>query len=146
MLHKSSTYAEVTRIWKKGDVVEWNMTMPVRLMEANPLVEEVRNQVAIKRGPIVYCLESADLPQDIRIDDVLIPADIQLEPVMIEIDGHPVMALEGIAQLADEASWKGQLYREVGRLGRELPIRLIPYYAWGNRGKGEMSVWLPLLR
>ena len=41
---------------------------------------------------------------------------------------------------------KGQLYREIGRAGRELPIRLIPYYAWGNRGKGEMSVWLPLLR
>ena len=122
------------------------MTMPVRLMEANPLVEEVRNQVAIKRGPIVYCLESADLPQGIRIDDVLIPADIQLEPVMIEIDGHPVMALEGVAALADEASWQGQLYREIGRAGRELPIRLIPYYAWGNRGKGEMSVWLPLLR
>ena len=146
ILHRSSTYAEVHRVWKKGDVVEWNMTMPVRLMEANPLVEEVRNQVAIKRGPIVYCLESADLPQGIRIDDVLIPADIQLEPVMIEIDGHPVMALEGVAQLADEASWQGQLYREVGLTARELPIRLIPYYAWGNRGKGEMSVWLPLLR
>ena len=146
ILHRSSTYAEVRRVWKKGDVVEWNMTMPVRLMEANPLVEEVRNQVAIKRGPIVYCLESADLPQGIRIDDVLIPADIQLEPVMIEIDGHPVMALEGVAALADEASWQGQLYREIGRAGRQLPIRLIPYYAWGNRGKGEMSVWLPLLR
>jgi DUF1680 family protein len=146
ILHRSSTYAEVRRVWKKGDVVEWNMTMPVRLMEANPLVEEVRNQVAIKRGPIVYCLESADLPQGIRIDDVLIPADIQLEPVMIEIDGHPVMALEGVAALANEASWQGQLYREIGRAGRELPIRLIPYYAWGNRGKGEMSVWLPLLR
>jgi hypothetical protein len=65
---------------------------------------------------------------------------------MIEIDGHPVMALEGVAALADEASWQGQLYREIGRAGRELPIRLIPYYAWGNRGKGEMSVWLPLLR
>lgn len=144
--YASSTYAEVTRVWKVGDVVEWNMPMPARLMEANPLVEEVRNQVAVKRGPVVYCLESADLPEGVKLDDVLIPANISLTPVKAEIDGFPVMALEGEAQLATEASWQGQLYREVGAAGRKLKVRLVPYYAWGNRGKGEMSVWLPLAR
>ena len=146
VLHRSSTYAEVTRVWAKGDVVEWEMSMPVRLMEANPLVEEVRNQVAVKRGPIVYCLESADLPKGVKIDDVIIPSDIRFTPVMTEIDGHPVMSLEGVANVAQEASWQGQLYREVGAAGPQIPITLIPYYAWGNRGKSEMTVWMPLQR
>ena len=48
--------------------------MPVRLMEANPLVEETRNQVAVKRGPIVYCLESPDLPEGVRVQDVAVSA------------------------------------------------------------------------
>ena len=141
-----STYAEVHRIWKAGDVVEWTMPMPVRLMEANPLCEEIRNQVAIKRGPLVYCLESQDLPAGIGIDDVHIPADIDLKPVRITIDGYEVMALEGKANVAAEADWQGQLYREVNQAKQTVPVRLIPYYAWGNRGKGEMSVWLPLDR
>jgi len=142
----ASAYLTINRVWKAGDIVEYTMEMKPRLLEANPLVEEARNQVAVKRGPVVYCLESADLPEGVKIDDVLIPAEIRLTPVKTQIDGFPVMALEGEAQLADEASWQGQLYREVGATGRALKIRLIPYYAWGNRGKGEMSVWLPLKR
>ena len=50
--------------------------MPPRLMEANPLVEEDLNQVAVQRGPIVYCLESPDLPRGVKISDVLIPLDM----------------------------------------------------------------------
>lgn len=143
--YQPSTYAEVHRVWESGDVVEWQMQMPVRLMEANPLCEEIRNQVAIKRGPLVYCLESQDLPEGVKIDDVLIPSDIQLTPVTAQIDGYNVTVLQGEALLADHASWQGQLYREVGSTRQRIPIRLIPYYAWGNRGKGEMSVWLPLV-
>lgn len=139
-------YAAITRCWQQGDQVQFTMAMPARLLEANPLVEEARNQIAVKRGPVVYCLESQDLPADVRLDDVLIPADIQLTPVKAQIAGHPVTVLEGEALLSPQADWQGQLYREVGSARRRIPIRLIPYYAWGNRGKGEMSVWLPLSR
>ena len=48
-------------------MVELDLPMPARLIEANPLVEETRNQVAIERGPIVYCLESPDLPKGVRV-------------------------------------------------------------------------------
>lgn len=141
-----NTYATVRRVWHKGDVVEWVMDMPVRLLEAHPLAEEIRNQVVVKRGPLVYCLESMDLPAGVHIDNVLIPADIRLTPEPMVIDGSRVMALTGVARLADEAPWHGQLYREVSGAGREVRIRLIPYYAWGNRGQGEMTVWMPLTR
>lgn len=77
---KANTYAEVNRIWKKGDCVEWVMDMPVKLLEANPLAEEIRNQVVVKRGPLVYCLESMDIEGGHKIDNVLIPADIRLTP------------------------------------------------------------------
>src|SRR4029078_13643839 len=72
------SYSQLRRIWKAGDVVELQLPMLVRLIEANPLIEETRNQVAIKRGPIVYCLESPDLPKDVRVSDVSIRADAKL--------------------------------------------------------------------
>ena len=76
--NKPGTYVELHRNWKAGDVVELQLPMTARLIEANPLVEETRNQVAIKRGPIVYCLESPDLPKDVRVQDVAIRADAKL--------------------------------------------------------------------
>jgi hypothetical protein len=143
---KANSYAEVKRNWKKGDVIEWTMEMPVKLLEANPLAEEIRNQVVVKRGPLVYCLESMDIEGGNKIDNVIIPSNIQLTPKRITIEGSPIVALEGIAQLANEDSWEGTLYREVGRSYKPVAIRLIPYYAWGNRGKAEMTVWMPLAR
>ena len=58
---KANSYAEVNRAWKKGDVVELVMDMPVRLREAHPLAEEIRNQVVVKSGPLVYSLENMDI-------------------------------------------------------------------------------------
>lgn len=120
--------------------------MPVKLLEANPLAEEIRNQVVVKRGPLVYCLESMDIEGGHKIDNVLIPADIRLTPKKITIEGSPIVALDGTARLVDEVSWKDTLYREVGKADKPVHIRLIPYYAWGNRGKAEMTVWMPLAR
>ena len=59
---RRARYVEMRRTWTAGDVVELDLPMPVRLVEANPYVEETRNHVAVMRGPLVYCLESTDLP------------------------------------------------------------------------------------
>ena len=143
---KANTYATLNRVWKKGDVVELDMEMRVKLMESNPLVEETRNQVVVKRGPLVYCLEGMDVADGRRIDDVLIPSTIQFTPTEFTIDGSKMIALDGEARLMDEASWDNVLYREVGKADRTVKIRLIPYFAWGNRGKSEMTVWMPLAK
>lgn len=143
---KANTYATLNCVWKKGDVVELDMEMRVKLMESNPLVEETRNQVVVKRGPLVYCLEGMDVADGRRIDDVLIPSTIQFTPTEITIDGSKMIALDGEARLMDEASWDNVLYREVGKADRTVKIRLIPYFAWGNRGKSEMTVWMPLAK
>src|SRR5439155_21124690 len=110
----------------------------------NPYVEEARNQVAVERGPIVYCLESVDLPKDVRVMDVSVPRDLHLSPQRTE---HGVVALRGEALATPVGDWSQRLYREVTQSEpRRIELTLVPYYAWDNRGESEMNVFLPLVR
>lgn len=136
-------YIIIYRKWKQGDEISFNMQMRTKLIEANPLVEEARGQVAVQRGPIIYCLESQDL-NGVDIDNIAIPYNASFKTVETTIDGSRVIALETEAYNRSENSWKGSLYREVGKDKKKTTIRLVPYYAWGNRGKGEMTVWIPV--
>jgi DUF1680 family protein len=141
------SYAVLKRRWSPGDTVELSLPMPVRLIEAHPKVEEARNQVAIQRGPIVYCLEGIDLPQGVSLADVHIERDIRLSPRHDRALLGGVTVLEGDAWCAPAGDWRGSLYRTLGtEPARSMPLRLIPYYAWNNRDVTEMSVWLPLYR
>ncbi len=138
-------YFEIRRKWAEGDKIKLNLPMKVKLIEANPLVEESRNQVAVKRGPVVYCLESVDIPQGNAMFDISLPADIHLNPVFGTIGTGRMIFLEGNALSAGRRSWNNHLYREISKEEPEpVHIRLVPYYAWGNRGHSEMTVWLPL--
>ncbi|MDR3329284.1 MAG: glycoside hydrolase family 127 protein [Prevotellaceae bacterium] len=140
-------YAELRRAWKAGDVVALSLPMEATLIEANPLVEETRNQVAVKRGPLVYCLESPDLPDHRSIFDLALPLDVSLAPVPMVLGGSSIICLEGKANVVDHAGWGNTLYRPAREREKSRAfIRLIPYYAWGNRGKSEMAVWLPVGR
>ena len=115
-------------------------------MEANPLVEETRNQVAVKRGPIVYCLESTDIGSH-QIIDIGIPAAINLRPEQTRIGNTSLIMLAGEAKIIHQGNWNNQLYKEISKTsGRSIPVKLIPYYAWGNRGKVDMQVWIPVIR
>lgn len=143
---KANTYATIEREWKRGDRVELELEMRPKLLESHPLVEESRNETVVKRGPLVYCLESCDIEGGKKIDNVLIPADMHFTEVPIEIEGSKMIALEGEARLINEDSWQDTLYREVGKADGKVKIRLIPYFAWGNREKAEMTVWMPLAR
>lgn len=138
-------YACVRRVWKKNDVLRLSLEMKAKLIESNPLLEETRNQVAVMRGPVVYCLESTDL-DGLDIDKVVIPASASFQPEMIEIDGAPMAALTGEALYLSDDEWQDTLYREVRQGERKIRVRLIPYYAFGNRGHSEMTVWMPLNR
>jgi DUF1680 family protein len=122
------------------------MPLKTRLIESNPLVEENKNQVAVKRGPVVYCLESADIEGGYNINDIVIPADISLQPVTMTIAGCSFTALEGTARVATQEQWGDQLYRDITPVTKTTKIRLIPYYAWGNRGEIDMTVWMPLAK
>ncbi|MBO9595516.1 MAG: glycoside hydrolase family 127 protein [Niabella sp.] len=142
---KGGQYIPLNNNWKPGDQIELLLDMPVQLMESNPLVEETRNQVAVKRGPIVYCLESPDYKGN-NITDVRIPADIQLDPVPANLDHTRLMTLTGTAKAVAGENWDQVLYREIKKELQPARITLIPYYAWANRGASDMRVWLPLVR
>lgn len=140
------SYITLDRTWKPGDEVTFDMEMKTKLLESNPLVEETRNHTAVKRGPLVYCLEGIDIEGGKALDDILIPADAKFTTKDITIDGSRMIALETEARLVDGGDWTGKLYREVGSADKKVKVTLIPYFAWGNRDKSEMSVWLPLAR
>ena len=140
-------YVKVNRKWKAEDSIILNIPMHVKLMEANPLVEAARNQIAVKRGPVVYCLESQDIPEENRVFGISVPSDINLRPETGSIRGARMIFLQGEAEAITENSWQKQLYQEMSHNHPEpVNIRLIPYYAWGNRGHSEMTVWMPVIR
>lgn len=139
------TYHSIQRTWKQSDEITIHFPMRIKLMEAHPLAEELRNQVAIKRGPIVYSLESADLPKDLKVSDVIIPRKASFKPSFEQNLLHGVTVIEGNVYLQENKDWEKQLYQEYKESNsKTIRTRFVPYYAWGNRGKTEMSVWFPV--
>lgn len=101
--------------------------------------------LAIRRGPIVYCLESPDLPKGVDISEITLSRkskwNSRYDPKLL----GGITVLEGKVLRLSNNNWEGALYREISSKPLEtVAIRLIPYYAWGNRGDSEMMVWMPL--
>ncbi|RVT79857.1 glycoside hydrolase family 127 protein [Flavobacterium sufflavum] len=136
----SGTYLKIVRKWKKGDVISLNIPMPVELMEANPLVEETKNQVAVKRGPLVYCLESDGISKATSINDVVlnVNSDFKIEPIQKNNRSLIAITAEGFL---DSNSWNKKLYQPLNKGKEQIFLRLVPYFSWGNGNSKEMSVW-----
>ena len=128
----------------KSDITVY-FDMPVRFTVAHPLVESNTNQVAVERGPIVYCIESQDTELE-TLDDLMLKIDGEFTPVEYEIMGRKMIALEGEAWRIKRDSYNPEkLYQPMKFKGLDqVSIRLIPYHAWDNRGFGEMKIWLPV--
>jgi DUF1680 family protein len=138
-------YARVERGWSAGDVVELELAMAPRLMEAHPWVESTRGCVAIERGPLVYCLEQVD--QSAPLYDLQIDPAASLEPSWRPdlLDGVTVVRGSGYA--IDRSAWAGRLYRpyrpDTAPARAPVSLTAIPHFAWANRGPNAMKVWLP---
>jgi hypothetical protein len=119
--------------------------MTPRLIEAHPKAEQLRGQAAVMRGPIVYCLESPDLPEGVQVSEVVILRNARLTARFVPELLGGVTVLEGEARRLPQGDWSGRLYRPLPKARPEkVNIRLIPYYAWANRGLSQMTVWMPL--
>ena len=134
-------YCYLTGNWSDGDVVALDFPMKTRLVRANNRVREDLGKLAVLRGPITYCLEEADNGPDLhlcRID----PAHIgEAKTVHMEIDGVKLDRLE-LPGLREEPD-NGPLYWEYAPARtRPVTLKFIPYFAWANRGEGEMLVWV----
>ena len=127
-------YAVVDRKWKSGDVVELELPMEVQAVTASDSVKEDRGKVALQRGPIVYCAEWAD--NGGRTSNVILSGgamSAKFEPGLLQ--GVVELQIGGERVVVGDDGSTISTKRET--------IHLIPYYAWANRGKGEMNVWFP---
>lgn len=127
-------YFSISRRWKKGDVVEVSFDMTPRLVLADEKVEADRGMLAIERGPLVYCAEWCD-NQGIDLFSVLLPRKPKLEVMDEKAPGGAQMISAGVQTLSYDV--EGKLHAS------DAVLKLIPYYAWANRGEGKMMVWLP---
>lgn len=141
-------YAEIKRRWKKGDEVVLDLEMPVRLLAGNPRTEHIRNQVAIKRGPVVYCLESNDVHGEVDFENIALDTSAAFVPEFKEdlLGGVTVIRTTGKAFAPPEETLVGQYYDISDQTGTPVDIDLIPYFSWNNREQPKMSVWVPLVR
>jgi len=136
--------ASINRIsgnFTQGDVITLQLDMRIRKMKANPFVEAVNNHVAYLRGPLVYCLEEVDIQAPLQFDGISIDTRQTMQPVWEASLLGGIMSLNGFAHYEKQFD---DLYTEIEACDPTLyPIKLIPYFAWNNRGIGKMEVWLP---
>lgn len=138
----SGTYVKLANNWKKGDIIELDIPMPVELMQANPLVEETKNQVAVKRGPIVYCLETEDISKEADINTIVLDVNSNFNTKKSTIKNREIIAITGKGFVETE-NWNNKLYKPMTSSKTSVDVTLVPYFTWGNRLKGEMTVWMP---
>lgn len=138
------TYLKIEKDWDYGDTVEVFMSIKPVLMISHPHVLDNTDRVAIRRGPIVYCLEHVDNP-GFDVWDIIVPPDVQLREDFRPELLNGVVMVRGRAFVIDSKVWKSKLYlplRNVPLEFSEVEFRAIPYYAWANREPGPMIVWL----
>lgn len=132
-------YLYVTRDWKKGDCVKLELSIETEFVAANTEVREDMNKTALRRGPFIYCLEEADNGAGLHMLSVCV--DSKPEELMLNIAGTDVVALRiaGKRRKASDMALYGSLKKPEYE---EVELIYVPYYAWNNRGEGEMSVWV----
>lgn len=135
-------YVHIERAWQAGDTVELDLEMPVMLMRANPSVREDIGKLCVMRGPMVYCLEEEDNGKDLHLVRLPIDAAFEVHDEPGLLGGVVTVRCKGLRQSRDFAD--GQLYAPVRQPVElsETRLTFIPYYAWANRGPGEMAVWI----
>lgn len=162
----ASSYKEVV-LNGASDVITIDFDMPVRFTGAHAKVEECTNSAAIERGPLVYCIESMDADVE-SLDELLLDINSEFTTEEYEIRGRKMLALKGNLYKSSEET-SGSLYHTINKPEfREVPVRLIPYFAWDNRSEeddgtydvysiedkldtpddmeyDEMKIWLPVL-
>lgn len=135
-------YLHLTRAWQDGDAVELHFAMQPQLVRANPHVRECACQVALTRGPLVYCLEERDNGPGLHLLRMRDGAQFHTEWCE-DLGGYIAVTTTGEAQA--EGGWADGALYAAGRPPRyeARTLRFLPYFLWANRGEGEMRVWLP---
>ena len=134
-------YVTINRIWTKGDTITMDMPMQPERLYANPGVIMDVGRVALKRGPLVYCIEEADNPGG-AVQRLKLPRDAVLKSTTrADLFGGAV-TLSAPAKAIDPSDWH-DLYRTSPPAESDATLTALPYYLWANRSRGSMVVWIP---
>jgi len=140
-----SGYLVVERNWQVEDVLLLVMHMEPEFISPNPRIDALRGCVALQRGPLVYCLESHDQPEDIDLLDVQVITSEPLAATAVDILGGIVSV--DVPGRVTTSAWEGSLYLPLNDFPQTAPravqLTAIPYFIWGNRGMQSMRVWVP---
>lgn len=128
-------FAKIDREWSPGDVIDLVLPMPVRRVLANARVKDDAGRVTLARGPLVYCAEWPD--NGGHALNIVVSDSAQLKS---EFRGD---LLNGVAVITGKVSALARSQDGTSVWMRPHQLIAIPYYAWANRGMGEMQVWLP---
>lgn len=139
-------YVRISRKWVLGDSVCIQFPMRVRTVEAHPYVRENTGQVALMRGPILYCVETADHP-DVNLLDLVLHKNQSFTSVFDPklLGGVQVIKANAMKK-SPGIAWREKLYLEQQSAwieqNEDVALVAVPYFAWGNRIAGQMLVWL----
>ncbi|MEO6721497.1 MAG: beta-L-arabinofuranosidase domain-containing protein [Ferruginibacter sp.] len=129
-------YAVIKRSWKKGDKISLELPMEPQRILANEKVKADAGRFAIQYGPVIYCLEGAD-NKDSVVQNIIID---KMAPLQVSYRDD---LLNGINVITAEGSASKRQLNTKELLTQNQKVTAIPYYAWDNRGPGEMEVWIP---
>lgn len=134
-------YLVIRREWRAGDVIEMHDPMEAHRVYAHPNLRADAQKVTIQRGPLVYCLESIDNGEP--LSSISLKEDGELTAAFNEtlLGGAVVVEADGLR--IDQEGWSGGLYSREKAPLQPVKVKAVPYYLWGNRGSGEMKVWIP---
>ena len=142
-------YLPIRRRWATGDTVELSFDMTTRLLKANPAVTEDRGRVAFQRGPIVFCMEQPhqvnhEYASDLTNYIVRLDANTTTSFDRNLLDGVMILSHPGSVTRSPAAPGLYYPAAETRKTEEiETTLKLIPYYAWANRGPAAMQVWIP---
>jgi DUF1680 family protein len=129
---------EVTKTFAVGDRIRLNLPVAPRWTFPDPRIDALRGAVAVESGPVVLCVESVDLPNDLDVDAVLV------DPREPPVDQDGVAVVSGALTESVRKSWpySGEPSTPDDSCRRvTLPLR--PYHSWAERGPSTMRVWMP---
>lgn len=133
-------YLTLAREWHPGDRVDLHLPLPVERVYAHPDVRQDAGLVALQRGPVVYCVEEADVGAGLH--RLTLPREAALtatfEPELL----GGACVLRGEGQREDSGDWPGTLYRTHPPQTSPVALKAVPYALWDEREPGEMRVWL----
>ncbi|MCU1432492.1 MAG: hypothetical protein JWP95_1597 [Actinotalea sp.] len=137
-------YLRVRRTWQAGDVVLLAFDVSPRLTRASPDIDGLRGSVAIERGPLVYCLESIDLPAGASLDAMVLERGALPVDRNGELGSPPPVGLVVRTRPAEYSAWPYPPADSPAPLpDGAVEVTALPYATWGNRGTGGMRVWIP---